>query len=224
MSGIQGLIDKISRCYKPQMTRACAAVAASKEGVQQQHDAAASDLIASRARLRLAHTNGASTSDLRRGIEEVNALRQRVRNKANVLRSLEAQLGHLEDVETNTQVMEAMRSTNEALKNAYRGVDEDAALDLVDEFDEFAETHNLIAGALGPASRVDDGWEEEEDEPLDEAALLAAMGGSRDRRSGELMPLPTAPRRVEVEAAMGESGPTVLSTNAVRSEIRALRL
>ena len=117
-----------------------------------------------------------------------------------------------------------MRSTNGALKGAYRGVDEDTALDLADEFEDFAETHNLIAGALGPPRRVDESWEEEEDDTLDEEALVAAMGGSRYRRGGDTLQLPTAPRRVEVAAAMGESGPTVRATNVAKSEIRALRL
>ena len=217
--------NRLYKCMgRDPSARACAALELSIVGVQTQHDDAVRELEATRSRLRLAHTNGAAPTELRRGIEEVNVLRHRVKNKTNVLRNLEAQRGHLEDVHTNTQVMEAMRSTNGALKDAYRGVDEDTALDLTDEFDDFAETHNLTTGALGPTRRLDEDWEEEEDDKVDEAALAAAMGLGPSRQRGGALHLPTAPGRDEAAGATGENGPTVRVTKAARSEIRALRL
>ena len=212
---LRGMWD---RCAGNSATKAMAHVNGSIEVIAKQCEEAEGDLQACRLRLRLAHTNGAKPAELQRGIDEVSTLRHRVRSKANVLRNLEQQRGQLEDVDTNHRVMASLRGTNTALKDVYHGVDEDTALDLADEFDDFAETHKLISGALGPSQEVV--FEEDEEVVVNADALAAAMGSGSYSR----LVLPTAPHRVEVVGASSESGRVARATNAVRSEIHALRL
>ena len=98
---------------------------------------------------------GALPHVLNTGILEVEAAGRKLTSKSKVISNLKERLHQLEDVDANAKVISAMRATNGALKSAYCGSrdTEDEALDLVEEFGDYAESNQLIMEAMEASYR-----------------------------------------------------------------------
>lgn len=193
--------------------------------LDEQIDATDSQIIDARKALRLLVATGGQAKELNVAIAEVDSLVRRVQAKTKIRRNLQDKLSHLGDVEINSQVISAMRSTNGALSVAYGDPDEqeDDALDLVEEFELLAETSLHVTGALETSLAVPEP-EDDTDHEVDEEALSRAMGCTRLRQQAgvSLSVLPEVPSR---HATHGVPADDIHDgTNATRAEIRALRL
>ena len=195
--------------------------------LESQIDFTESQLKDGRKALRLLVATCAGKKELNAAIRAVECLVTRLQAKSKIRHNLQEKLGHLGDVEINSQVTSAMRHTNGALSAAYGDNEEqeDDAIDLVEEFEKLAETGEHVTGALEASVSLSDRHNgEEEEEEVDDAALARAMGGAqpRDRNATVLSVLPEVPRGQAPEGLPAAS--TNQSTNGTRAEIRALRL
>jgi hypothetical protein len=194
--------------------------------LESQIDSTESQIKDARQALRLLVATGAGKKQLNASIRAVDCLVARSAAKSKIRHNLQEKLGHLGDVEINSQVISAMRHTNGALSAAYGDNEEqeDDAIDLVEEFEKLAETGGHVTGALEASVSLGERPEEEDEEEVNDAALARAMGGipPRDRTVRVLSVLPEAPRGKADAGVVTAS--TNQSTNGTRAEIRALRL
>jgi hypothetical protein len=200
--------------------RAIEEVTLALQATELQYTTTVREQLDARMRLRTAHATGALPHVLNTGILEVEAAGRKLTSKSKVISNLKERLHQLEDVDANAKVISAMRATNGALKSAYCGSrdTEDEALDLVEEFGDYAESNQLIMEAMGTEIITSEGNMEEEG--VDQESLARALGGQLDLAADGII-LPSIPNSARNRTTLASDTD---STNSIRSEIRALRL
>jgi hypothetical protein len=210
---------------KKETANAAAEINQSIAVLDEQIDATDRQIIDARKALRLLVATEGQAKDLNIAIAEVETLVRRVQANTKIRRNLQDKLGHLGDVEINSQVISAMRCTNGALSVAYGDPEEqeDDALDLVEEFELLAETGLHVTEALETSLAVPEP-EDETEHVVDEEALSKAMGCTqlRQHEGVSLRALPEVPSRHTANVMPADNIND--GTNATRAEIRALRL
>ena len=221
MNLFQKVINPFGECgSKAKSRHAIKEVQLALEATQEQYATAMTEQHDARTRLRVAHANGALPRVLKTGIVDVEAAGRKVVAKSRVISNLKERLHQLEDVDANAKVISAMRATNGALKGAYCGNRdaEDEALDLVGEFEDYAESNEIILEAMG--AEITRSEENEQDKEVDQESLARALGGVVDLHTDAVV-FPSIPHSARNSTALTPDSGT---TSSIRSEIRALRL